>query len=584
MSERGAKGWGGLAAVVAFVVIAAVAGGVASWRESAPAVSTSAAGGDGESVIQRDYDEAVSLVTDNYAEDIDYERATQSAIQGMLSTLDPHSSFFTKADFDRLRQDHESRFYGIGVSILRHRDGVYVKAVVPGTPAARSGLRYGDRIVEVDGKDVRASSSDQVSKVVRGERGEPVRVRVERAGSEAPLYFTVVRDSVPLPSIRTAFMLRPGTGYVALTGGFTSTTSEELEESLARLDEEGMRQIVLDLRNNPGGLLPQAIKVASQFLPRGQTVVSVRGRSENRGETVVFKNTEFDSRLDDPLVVLINRNSASASEIVAGAIQDHGRGLLVGETSFGKGLVQHVFELKPWGCGLTLTTQKYFTPYGRSIQRDYSNGSLYDYYVRQDEQDEPKPAAPHAPEHAAGDEATAASPTPAPTPPPPPTGPAVKTAAGRVFYGGGGITPDIDAKPLDAGTPARGRVFDAAFYFARELVAGQVPGLENYRIDKVSYGQQPRASDFPVTDRVVEAFRAFVRKESERAGLTPAQLEAEIDYARIRLRDEIVTAGYGQEAGQRTLLEHDPQLMRALEAFPDARRLAELTKGGASSI
>ena len=582
MIERGAKGWGGLAAAAVFLAVASVAGGVASWRASAPAaVASASAGGDDESAIQRDYDEAVSVVTDNYADDIDYERATQSAIQGMLSTLDPHSSFFTKADFDRLRQDHESRFYGIGVSILRHRDGVYVKAVVPGTPAERAGLRYGDRIVEVDGKDVRESTSDQVSKVVRGERGEPVRVKVERAGSEAPLYFTVVRDSVPLPSIRTAFMLRPGTGYVALTGGFTSTTSEELEEALARLDAEGMRQVVLDLRNNPGGLLPQAIKVASQFLPRGQTVVSVRGRSENRGQTVVYKNTEFDSRLDDPVVVLINRNSASASEIVAGAIQDHGRGLLVGETSFGKGLVQHVFELKPWGCGLTLTTQKYFTPYGRSIQRDYSDGSLYAYYVRQDEQDEPRPAAPHAP--AVGGEAAAASPTPEPTPPPRPTGPAVKTAAGRVFYGGGGITPDIEAKPLDAGTPARGRVFDAAFYFARELVSGQVQGLENYRIDKTSYKQQPRATDYPVTDRVVEAFRAFVRKESARAGLTNAQLEAEIDYARIRLRDEIITAGYGQEAGQRTLLEHDPQLMRALEAFPDARRLAESTKGGASS-
>ena len=582
MSERGAKSKGGLTAVAVFLAVAAIAGGVASWRRAAPAAAVASAGG-GESAIQRDYDEAISLVTDNYADDIDYERATQSAIQGMLSTLDPHSSFFTKADFDRLRQDHESRFYGIGVSIVRHRDGVYVKSVVKGTPAERAGLRYGDRIVEVDGKDVRASSSDQVSKVVRGARGEPVRVKVERAGSEAPLYFTVVRDSVPLPSIRTAFMLRPGTGYVALIGGFTSTTSEELEEALARLDEEGMRQLVLDLRNNPGGLLPQAVKVASQFLPRGQTVVSVRGRSEHRGETVTYKNTEFDSRQDDPLVVLVNRNSASASEIVAGAIQDHGRGLLVGETSFGKGLVQHVFELKPWGCGLTLTTQKYFTPYGRSIQRDYSNGSLYDYYVRHDEQDEPRPAAPHAPTHAGGGETTAASPTPEPTPPPHPTGPAVKTAAGRVFYGGGGITPDIEVKPLDAGTPARGRVFDAAFYFARQLVAGQVQGLENYRIDKVSYGQQPRATDYPVNDRVVEALRAFVRKESERIGLTPAQLEAEMDYARIRLRDEIVTAGYGQEAGQRTLLEHDPQLMRALEAFPDARRLAELIKSGASS-
>ncbi|HEY9283756.1 MAG TPA: S41 family peptidase, partial [Pyrinomonadaceae bacterium] len=536
-----------------------------------------------ETAVQRDYDEAVSLVTANYADDIDYEKATQSAIQGMLSTLDPHSNFFTKADFDRLRQDHESKFYGIGVSILRRRDAVYVQAVVQNTPAGRAGLRYGDRIVEVDGRDARGWTSDQVSRAVRGERGEPVRIKVERAGSQAPLYFTIVRDAVPLPSIRTAFMIRPGTGYVALTGGFTQTTGDELEQALSELGEQGMRQLVLDLRNNPGGLLQQAIKVAGQFLPRGQKIVSVKGRTENGGETVVYKNTEYDApREQGPLVVLVNRNSASASEIVAGAIQDHGRGLLVGERTFGKGLVQHVFELKPWGCGLTLTTQKYYTPYGRSIQRDYSSGSIYDYYVRHDADDEPQPETPISPtraeEHPA-DEGPRATPSPEAKP----AGPPVTTAAGRVFYGGHGITPDIEVKPLDLTRPARARIFDAAFFFTRELTAGQVPGLENYRVERVQYGEQPRAADFAVTERVLEAFRAYVRKESATLGLTVAQLEGDLDYARLRLRDEIVTAAYGQEAGQRTLLDSDPQLLRALEAFTDARRLAEMARSTTST-
>lgn len=584
MAKREARSGAALLAVAIFVAAAAVAGGVAQLtRRASKAEQAGRAAASTEAAVQRDYDEAVSLVTDNYADDIDYEKATQSAIQGMLSTLDPHSSFFTKADFDRLRQDHESKFYGIGVSILRRRDAVYVQSVVRNTPAARAGLRYGDRIVEVDGRDAREWTSEQVSKAVRGERGEPVRVKVERAGSEAPLYFQIVRDAVPLPSIRTSFMIRPGTGYVALVGGFTQTTAGELQEALSELGEQGARQIVLDLRNNPGGLLPQAIKVAGQFLPRGSKIVSVKGRTENGGQTVVYKNTEYDAPQDQgALVVLVNRNSASASEIVAGAIQDHGRGLLVGERTFGKGLVQHVFELKPWGCGLTLTTQKYFTPYGRSIQRDYSSGSLYDYYVRHDADDEPQPQTPISPtraqEHPADE-----GPRAAPPPEAKPAGPPVTTAAGRVFYGGHGITPDIEVKPLDLTRPARARIFDAAFFFTRELSAGQIDGLENYGVERVQYGQQPRASDFPVSDRVLEAFRAYVRKESARLGLNAAQVEADLDFARLRLRDEIITAAYGQEAGQRTLLDSDPQLLRALEAFPDARRLAEMARNSTTS-
>jgi carboxyl-terminal processing protease len=584
MAERGKQIGFGWIALVIVIVTGAITGGVMSRRVRRVAdVSQGSSLPQGERVIERDYDEALAAVDENYADEIDYEKASQAAIQGMLSTLDPHSTFFTKADFDRLKQDHEAEFYGIGVSILRHTDAVYIQSVVPDTPADRAGFRYGDKILEVDGRDARDWTGDQVSKAVRGERGEPVTIKVERAGAQAPLYFTIVRDAVPQPTIRTAYMIRPGTAYIALTGGFGSNTSEELERSLADLQKQGMTQLVLDLRNNPGGLLPQAIKVAGQFLPRGFPVVSVRGRTEN-SQTLLYKNTEFDGSQDFPLVVLVNRNTASASEIVAGAIQDHGRGLIVGETSFGKGLVQHVFTL-PYGYGLTLTTQKYFTPYGRSIQRDYSGGSLYDYYVRHDVADEPAPSAPHSPTLPTVPNANAsyAQPTPQPTPAPTPSGPAVKTAGGRVFYGGGGIKPDIEVKPFDVTPPARARIFEAAFHFTRQLAAGQIVGLENYRVEKVLYGQHPRASDLPVNDRVLEAFREFVRKDEGTYGLTTAQVEAESDYARLRIRDEIVTAAYGNEAGLRTLLDSDPQLLKALEAFPDARRLAEMVRGSSTS-
>ncbi|MEP6568581.1 MAG: S41 family peptidase [Acidobacteriota bacterium] len=558
----------------AFILIAAVVGGTIGrsrrFRHSTPATGVAYTEPDD---IEKDYNEAIAAISQEYAGDIDYEKATQAAIQGMLSTLDPHSMYFPYNEFKKLREDQDSRFYGIGVTIVQHRDGVYIQSAVEDTPAGRLGLRYGDRILEVDGQDAREWSSEQVSKKVRGGKGEPVTLKVDRAGSEAPLNFTIIRDSVPLPSIRNAYMLRPGTGYIGLTGGFQSTSDEELREALDKLKTQGMRQVILDMRGNPGGLLNQAIDVASEFLPRGQVVVSVKGRTEY-SDPIVYKSTGSDPE-DVPLVVLINRGTASASEIVAGAIQDHDRGLIVGETSFGKGLVQHVFLL-PFNTGLTLTTARYYTPYGRSLQRDYSSGSLYDYYTRHDDEEtkpagSPAPASsPSSPQNAKNTEATLAQASPTPHPQ---SGPAVKTAAGRVFYGGGGITPDIDVKPL-VFSPLKNRIVEAAFQFTRQLAAGLIPALESYKVGQVQYGKNAKATDYPINDRVLEAFRNFVRTDTA-SQLTPAQLDEELDFVKLRLRDEIVTAAYSNDAGARVLLDSDPQVLRALGALPEAKRLAE---------
>jgi len=511
--------------------------------------------------IERDYNEAVDTITSNYSGDIDHEKATQAAIQGMLSTLDPHSAYFPYSEFKKLKEDQDSRFYGIGVTIVQHRDGVYVQSAVEGTPAAKLGLRYGDRILEVDGKDAREWSSEQVSKNVRGGLGEPVTLKVERAGSEAPQYFTIVRDAVPLLTIRNAYMIRPGTGYIGLTGGFQRSSDEELAKAMKRLQEQGMRQLVLDLRGNPGGLLDQAIEVSSEFLPRGTKIVSVKGRTEY-AQPFEYKSTGSDpSTL--PLVILINRNTASASEIVAGAIQDHGRGLIVGETSFGKGLVQRIFQL-PFNTGLTLTTARYYTPYGRSLQRDYSSGSLYDYYTRHDPADTPPAPGPRN----LDSPLALASPTPHPH-----NGPGVQTAVGRVFYGGGGITPDIEIKE-PATTPLRLRIAEAAFHFTRHMAAGVVPGLEAYKVEKVQYGKSARPTDFAISDRVLEAFRNFVRTHPENQ-LQPAQIDEELEFAKLRLRQEIITAAFSNDAGARVLLDSDVQILRALDALPDAKRLAD---------
>jgi carboxyl-terminal processing protease len=238
---------------------------------------------------------------------------------------------------------------------------------------------------------------------------------------------------------------------------------------------------------------------------------------------------------------------------------------VVGETSFGKGLVQHVFQL-PYNTGLTLTTARYYTPYGRSLQRDYSSGSLYDYYVRHDQNDDQQPTQPGQP---SPNESTPQSRSA--------NSPAFRTAAGRVFYGGGGITPDIEARPLTA-TPARSRIIEAAFYFNRLLTGGKIAGFESYRVDKVDYAHSPKTSDYPVTDRLLEAFRNYVRKEQPR--LQAAQIDADLDFVKLRLRQEIVTAAFGADAGQRILLESDPQALRAINVLPDAKRLAESIRNG----
>ncbi len=499
--------------------------------------------------IKADYEEAIKVVESNYAEKIDYERLLESSIQSMLWSLDPHSSFLNRAEFKKLYEDQSSKFFGIGVSIMQHRDGVYIQSVIPGTPADKAGLRYGDKFLEVDGKDATKWSSLEVSRNVRGERGTTVRLKMERAGESQPLELEIVRDGVPYPSIRNYFMLKDDIGYIGLVGGFQETTASELDRAIANLKKQGMKQLILDLRNNPGGLLPQAVEVASRFIPKGKLIVSVKGRS-TKSEDFFSTGANIENF---PLVILINNNSASASEIVAGAIQDYGRGLIVGTESFGKGLVQKVFRL-PMGTGLTLTMARYYTPFGRSLQRDYSNGSIYDYYVHHGEkesklQEELKES--------------------------------VTTAGGRVFYGGRGIVPDIRVEPIQSDS-IRYRINEAIFFFTRLLVAGKIQGLETYRVEKQKNVLVVQPDEFPITEKLLSAFRNFVEQDTE-DGLTAEIINKELEYVKVRLRQEIVTANYSNEAGIQVFLEIDPQVLKAIEALPEAKKLAERT-GAVSNL
>lgn len=525
---------------VILVAVGAVFGGLFGRLSPATSADTTLTTGR----IVSDYAEALDVIGKNYAGKIDHEKISDTSIQSMLWTLDPHSSFFTPEEFRKLYEEQASQFFGVGVSILQHRDGVYVQSVIPNTPADKAGLRYGDKFLQVDGKDATEWSSAEVSRNVRGKGGTTVKIRVARASSDKPLDFEIVRGGVPLPSIRNYFMLPNGVGYVGLTGSFQETTSEELGNAIKELQKQGMNGLVLDVRGNPGGLLPQAIEVVSRFIPSGQTVVSVKGRTRyERTEVLRSKGGPIDTF---PLVVLINGGSASASEIVAGAIQDYGRGLVVGTESFGKGLVQRVFQL-PFDAGLTLTTARYYTPYGRSLQRDYSSGSIYDYYSHQNGNGE------------------AAAPKPAGSP--------VTTADGRVLYGGRGIEPDIRVPALEYNA-LRYRINDAAFYFVRQLVAGRIAGFENYKVDKQNQNVTLPATAFQINDKLFEAFRAFTVADKAN-GLTAENLNKEINYSKMRLREELATANYSNEAGIQVLLESDPQVMKAAEVMPEARKIME---------
>ncbi len=529
---------------VVLIAIATAIGGLFGRLPS----RTSAESGVTSERITADYKEALDVIDASYVGKVDHEKITDSSMQAMLWTLDPHSSFFTRAELRKLDEEQSSQFYGIGVSILQHKNGVYVQSVVPNTPADKAGLRYGDRFLTVEGKDAKDWTSAEVSKNVRGERGTNVRVQIERVGTQNPFDFEIVRGGVPLPSIRNYFMLPNAIGYVGLTGGFQQTTAEELSIAIADLKKHGMKSLILDLRGNPGGILEQAIAVVSKFVPGGQTVVSVKGSKTGPARELRATGGGVE---DFPLVVMINSGSASASEIVAGAIQDYDRGLIVGSDSFGKGLVQRVFRL-PYGTGLTLTTARYYTPFGRSLQRDYSSGSIYDYYTHGEDQPDASPLDVK----------------------PKPAGSPVTAANGRVLFGGRGIEPDV---VITAATPsaARGRISEASFFFIRQLVAGKIAGLENFKVEKQNFRQTLQSNEFGISDRVFEAFRSFATADKEN-GLTAEIVASQSEYAKTRLREELATANYSTEAGVQVLLESDPQILKAIESMAQATKLVDM--------
>jgi carboxyl-terminal processing protease len=509
------------------------------------------AAADATPIIEKDLEEALRVIERHYVEGskLDYNSVFKSSILGMLRSLDPHSNYYDRDEYDELKTDQRSEYFGIGASIQNYflgEDGnTFITATFQNSPAARAGLRFGDRIVAVDGVKMTGKPSLEVRDKIRGPRGSVVKVTIERAADRRLQTVEITRDVVPQPSIPDAYMIRPGVGYVDMTRGFNISTTEELQDALDQLHAHGMNSLVLDLRNNPGGFLDQAIHVAEVFLPAGQLILTQKGRNGLRDNTYKSANHAADPV---PLVILINQNTASASEIVAGAMQDHDRALIVGETSFGKGLVQSIIPLD-YGAGLTLTSAKYYTPSGRLIQRDYADSGLYDYYKH----DVSKP----------NDDGGTAK----------PVGPEKKTDSGRPVYGGGGIAPDEPVSPRTI-TVAERRLSGAIFVFARELVNGRIPAPANYRVRAINFEHELKPNDFVITASIVQAFKDFVVADPSFKNMANL-VDHNRAFVELQLRFNLVQAAYGRVMAERVFITtDDKQLAKAVDILPRARDLA----------
>ena len=484
----------------------------------------------------RNFTNVYALVEQNYADKMTADKTDKAiydgAIPGMLHVLDPHSNFYDPKAYAQMREDQHGRYYGVGMTIQPQVDptaksGTKIVVLYPfeGTPSFRAGIRPGDTILAVDGKSTEGMDSAAVASMLKGPRNTHVTVTMSREGSPKPLDFDLVRDEVSRPSVDLAFMIRPGIGYMHVTN-FMETTSREVGDALEKFGN--INGLVIDLRGNPGGLLNEAVNMSDKFLQKGQIVVSQRGRAfpDQVYRAAHGSDTKY------PIVVLVNRNTASAAEIVSGALQDHDRALIVGETTFGKGLVQTVFQTSE-NTGLALTTYHYYTPSGRLIQRNYNHVSLYDYYYVRDS----SPAKDKANRE-------------------------VKlTDSGRTVYGGGGITPDESIENPKTNRFQENLLQNYAFFnFSKHYLAvhGSV------------------SKDFTVDDAVMQEFKSFLK--SKDIEYTDQDIAGVQDWVKESIKSDLYTSQFGQLEGLKVRAEWDPQIAKAISFMPAAQSLQEHLK------
>ncbi|MBW8749307.1 MAG: S41 family peptidase [Acidobacteria bacterium] len=476
----------------------------------------------------KSFTSAYAVVEQNYADPMTGERIDKAiydgAIPGMLHTLDPHSNFYDPKAYAQMREDQHGKYYGVGMQIQPQGNKIVVVAPFEGTPAYKAGIRPGDVIFSVDGKSTDGMDSAAVASLLKGARGTHVSVVMVREGSEKPLTFDLVRDEIPRYSVDLAFQIKPGVGYIHVSS-FMETTSHEVADALEKFGK--VDGLVIDLRGNPGGLLKEAVAMSDKFLQKGQIVVSQKGRAF---PDEVYRATRGEQGKSYPIVVLVNRNTASAAEIVSGALQDHDRALIVGETTFGKGLVQTVSTLSE-NTGLALTTYHYYTPSGRLIQRNYDNVSLYDYYYVRD-----------TPKDNANREVKL-------------------TDSGRTVYGGGGITPDEKVE-----TPKSTHLQD-------QLLIGYA--FFNY--SKHYLATHPVTKEFTVDDAVITDFKSFLKSapSTQNIAYSDADFDAVKDWIKANIKAELFTSQFGQTEGLHVRADWDPMIQKAVGFLPQAQALAD---------
>lgn len=516
--------------LTAFLATCAVGGQFLNLRVNAQTASNESSLRD--SLHQ--FTDVYAVVEQNYADPLNSDTVDKviydGAIPSMLHVLDPHSNFYDPKAYAQMREDQRGHYYGVGMHIQSQPDKagvvhVMVMDTFEGSPAHKAGIRPGDVLVTINGKSTDGMDSLAVSNILKGPKGTEATIAVQREGHDQPLTFHLTRDDIPHPSVDLAYMIKPGIGYVRITQFSDQETSHEVQDALTKFGPD-LQGLLIDMRGNPGGLLTEAVNVSDKFLKKGDIVVSQKGRAFPDQVYRASHGEQGDRHY--PIVVLVNRNTASAAEIVSGALQDHDRALIVGETTFGKGLVQTVFQIAD-NTGLALTTYHYYTPSGRLIQRDYNGVSMYDYYyVRADA----KPADK--------------------------TNAEVKlTENGRTVYGGGGITPDEKIEQPRANPFEVNLLQHTAFFnFTKHYLAHR--------------DIQP---NFTVDDAVMNDFKGYLK--SQNIEYTDADINTNIDWLKSNIKGSLFTSQFGATEGLHAMIDVDPQISKALTFMPEAQALEQ---------
>ena len=524
-------------AVLLAVVLSALAGGLFG--------SSLLARQDDIQQQYRLFSAAITAIEKEYVEEVPSDRLVYAAIDGMLKTLDPHSSFFDPRQYAQLRERQEGRYYGLGIQIQVLDGDITVNSVFENSPAYRKGLRRGDIIARIEQEDAKGWTSEKAVSRLKGPKGTEVNISIRRRGYDGLIDLAIERDEVNITTVRGAFMVDDRTGYIKL-GDFSETSDDEIGRALKDLSAKGMKRLLFDLRDNPGGPLDQAIRISNRFLDKGELVVYTDGRTANSKQEYFAEEQSDYTHV--PLVVLANRSSASASEIVAGAIQDHDRGLVVGETTFGKALVQSVYRITG-SAGLALSTGRYYTPSGRMIQRPWDG--TFDEYLTYSLRNQSAER-----QHSSEDMKL--------------------TDAGRKVYSGGGIEPDKFIEgPVEGFNPTRlGRSLYARQSFAN--FADRFTAEGDTRLSAANKNKKRLARGFEVTDAMLAEFKASLKAQ----GMTTDEASFAKDEAFIRamIHYDIDVALFGIEEARRNLIAVDPQAQFALQQFPEAIRLTELAK------